>query len=127
MQLQKIRQENMKLTRKQQAGMKEAQLQKDILIPLFKAMKFRSLTLYDGGSLELGKDIVMWKEGDLRDRINYGVVVKARKISGRATGKSSPNEIYFQILQCFSAPFLDLAPNYLASKHRPRRKKGHAS
>ena len=35
------------------------------------------LTAFGGGNLERGKDIVMWKESDLGQRLNYGVVVKA--------------------------------------------------
>jgi hypothetical protein len=70
----------MAFTRQQISEMREAQLQKDVLIPLFKAMKFRGVTSYGGGSLELGKDVVMWKEEQPRERVNYGVVVKAERI-----------------------------------------------
>jgi len=108
----------MAISGKQIAQMKEAQFQEEVLIPLFRAMKFKSITRYDGGSLELGKDLVMWKEEDLQERVNYGVVVKAKKISGKATGKGSANEAYFQIRQCFSAPFLDLASTEEQIVHR---------
>ena len=97
----------MAFTRQQISEMREAQLQKDVLIPLFKAMKFRGVTSYGGGSLELGKDVVMWKEEQPRERVNYGVVVKAERISGKATGKGSANEVYFQIMQCLNEPYPD--------------------
>ena len=98
----------MAFTRQRLAEMRATQLQKDVLLPLSKAMKFRGLTLYHGGGLELGKDLVMRKEGELRERLRYGVVVQAEKVSGKATGKGSANEVYFQIMQCFNEPYADV-------------------
>jgi predicted HTH domain antitoxin len=98
----------MALTRKGISEMNEAQLRKEVLIPLFRTMKFHSVAHYHGGTLELGKDITMWKEGELGERVNYGVVVKAAKVSGQATGKGSANEVLFQIMQCFNEPYADL-------------------
>ncbi|HEX8177785.1 MAG TPA: hypothetical protein VF543_22040 [Pyrinomonadaceae bacterium] len=90
--------------------MKEVPLQKDILIPLFRAMGFRDVKHYHGGPNELGKDIVMWREEELRERINYGVVVKADKITGQASStKNSANEVLFQILQAFNETYPDLS------------------
>lgn len=97
----------MAFTRSQITEMKEGELQKQVLIPLFRAMRFRDVQLYHGGSLEQGKDIVMWKPDELRERLNYGVVVKAGKISGQASGKSSAAEVRFQIEQCFNTSFAD--------------------
>lgn len=98
----------MAFTREHISQMNEAHLRTQVLIPLFRAMKFRSVMHYHGGILELGKDIVMWKEGELGERVNYGVVVKAEKISGQASGKGSANEVFFQIMQCFNEPFADI-------------------
>jgi hypothetical protein len=53
--------------------MTEAQFQREVLIPLFKAMRFHAITSYGGGNLELGKDLVMWRKEDLRERVNYGI------------------------------------------------------
>ena len=86
--------------------MKEDQLQKQVLVPLFVAMGFQDVTIYQGAS-ELGKDIVMWKPGDLGERVNYAVVAKARKISGKAAGTSSAAEVRFQIEQAFGNPWPD--------------------
>ncbi len=87
--------------------MKEAEFQNSILIPLFRAMKFRDVTAFGGGSLELGKDIVMWKEGDVEERVNYGVVVKAVRISGKAKGKDTASEVLNQIRQCLTSEYPD--------------------
>lgn len=97
----------MSLTQKQLSEMNEDQLRTSILLPLFKAMGFLDVHHYHGGTLELGKDIVMWKPGDIDERVNYGVVVKASKITGRASGSSSAAEVRFQIEQCFSKPYSD--------------------
>ena len=105
-------------TLEQLAKMSEAQFQKDVLIPLFKAMGFRGITSYGGGPLELGKDVVMWREEDLRERVNYGVVVKAERISGKAAGKSSAAEVNFQIEQTFGAPFIDITSTEEQRVHR---------
>lgn len=53
-------------TQEQIDAMSEAQLREIVLIPLFRAMKFREVTHFHGGTLEQGKDIVMWKEGGFR-------------------------------------------------------------
>ena len=108
----------MALTRQRISEMNEAQLRKEVLIPLFRAMKFHSVMHYHGGTLELGKDITMWKEGDLGERVNYGVVVKAEKVSGQATGKGSANEVLFQVMQCFNEPYADISSTEQQRVHR---------
>jgi hypothetical protein len=95
------------LTREQLADMDEEQLRTQVLIPLFRKMGFRDVCPYHGGPLEQGKDIVMWKPGDIRERVNYSVVIKAERISGKASGKSSAAEVRFQIEQCFSKTYPD--------------------
>src|SRR6266478_109778 len=98
--------ELMAITRGKLSTMKEDQLQKEVLIPLLASMGFNDVRLHQG-STELGKDIVMWKSGDLSERVNYAVVAKAKKITGKATGKSSAAEVFFQIEQAFGNPWLD--------------------
>jgi hypothetical protein len=89
------------------ANMKEAELQSEVLIPLFRAMGFRDVTPHQGAS-ELGKDLVMWKPGDLGERVNYAVVAKAKRISGKAKGSSSSAaNVRFQIEQAFNSPYVD--------------------
>lgn len=97
----------MTLTRAKLDRMKEERLQTEVLIPLFTAMGFRDVYQYHGGPLEQGKDIVMWKQGELGDRINYGVIVKTKNITGKASGKSSAAEVHFQIDECFAQPYRD--------------------
>ncbi len=97
----------MLLTQTQMQQMSEEDLRKKVLIPLFKAMGYLDVMGHHGGSQEQGKDIVMWKPGDFRDRVNYAVVVKAAKISGKAKGKSSAAEVRFQVDQALGLPFKD--------------------
>src|SRR5689334_8394091 len=96
----------MSWTREQISKMKEVQLQKDILAPLFRAMGFKDVHINQGPN-EIGKDIVMWRPGIFGERENYAVVVKAKKISGKAIGNSSAANVRFQIEQAFGEPFDD--------------------
>lgn len=94
-------------TRSGLRALKETALQSEVLIPLFTKMGFRDVHLYHGGSMEQGKDIVMWKAGDFGERINFAVVVKAERITGKASGKSSAAEVATQIQQAFGGQYLD--------------------
>jgi hypothetical protein len=96
----------MAITKAQLSAMKEAQLQTQVLIPLFQSMGFQHVHLRQG-STELGKDIVMWKPGELGERVNYAVVAKAKPVSGKASGPSSAANVRFQIEQAFGNPWLD--------------------
>jgi hypothetical protein len=97
----------MALTRSELAELDETQLRTRVLIPLFKAMGFRDIERYHGGSQEHGKDIIMWRPEGLRERVNYGVVVKAKRVSGKASGTSSAGEVRIQIEQYFDKPYPD--------------------
>ncbi|MBA3572394.1 MAG: hypothetical protein H0W34_10575, partial [Pyrinomonadaceae bacterium] len=94
------------ITREQLGRISEDRLRKEILIPLFAQMGYGDVFEYHGGPLEQGKDIVMWKSGELRDRLNYSVVVKT-KVNGRASGAGSAGEVVAQIQQCFASPYRD--------------------
>src|ERR1041384_7780216 len=94
------------ITRTKLATMKEKELQRDVLVPLFEAWGFHDVEVHQG-TTEAGKDLVMWKPGDLGERLNYAVVVKAKPISGKAAGKSSAAEVRFQIEQAFSTEWYD--------------------
>jgi len=101
-----------RLTREALGAMREDQLQADVLIPLFKAMGFRDV-FRTHGSGEQGQDIVMWRPDDVRGRINFAAVVKATKITGRADGRGSAANVFFQIRQAFGHEYQDpttLAP-----------------
>lgn len=97
----------MALGKEQVQALNEAELRLKVLIPLFRAMGFRDVFHYHGGALEHGKDIVMWKPDELGERINYGVVVKATKLSGKVSGPSTAGEVLTQIQQCLNNPFKD--------------------
>lgn len=85
-------------------GLSEQDLCLQVLIPLFQEMGYRDVRYYHGGVLEQGKDIVMWKADELRDRVNYAVVVKAEKISGAANIVSV---VAFQAQQALGSDFVD--------------------
>lgn len=78
-----------------------------LLLQLFAAMGFQDVFHYHGGSLEQGKDITMWKAGDLGERVNYAVVVKRGNVTGKAAGKGGAGEIETQVRQCFGTAFRD--------------------
>ena len=94
------------ITRTKLATMKEKEPQRDVLVPLFEAWGFHDVEVHQG-TTEAGKDLVMWRPGDLGERLNYAVVVKAKPISGKAAGKSSAAEVRFQIEQAFSSEWYD--------------------
>lgn len=87
--------------------MKEAEFQNSVLIPLFRAMGFHDVTAFGGGNLERGKDIVMWKESDLGQRLNYGVVVKAKKITGNAETNHGAMNVLNQVRQMLKSTYLN--------------------
>jgi len=97
------------LTRERIEGMKEAELRKEVLIPLFDAMAFQGVHETHGGSGEQGKDIVMWRQDELGERVNYGVVVLVTRITGRAEGSgSTSSKVQFQVQQCLRSGYHNL-------------------
>src|SRR4051812_4156623 len=98
----------MSFTKDQIKNMEEKPLREQVLIPLFKEMGFNDVYHYDGGPGEKGKDIVMWTQGKINERINYAVVVKSKKVSGKASGTNSAGDVCTQIQQAFGRNYLDL-------------------
>lgn len=94
-------------TKEQISKMKEEEFQNTVLIPLFHKMGFRDVTAFGGGSLELGKDIVMWKTDDLGQRVNYGVVVKAKKITGNAETNNGAMNVLNQVRQMLKTSYIN--------------------
>jgi hypothetical protein len=94
-------------TRDQIGHLPEAELRTTVLLPLLKAMGYLDVFEYHGGTLEQGKDLVMWKRDPLQGRVNYAVVAKAQKISGAAEGKDSSGGLVMQIQQSFGRPYSD--------------------
>ena len=83
--------------------LKEDELRRKILMPLFERMGYRGIQDHHGGALEQGKDLVMWKVEEIRGRVNYAVVVKAQRISG----STKTGEVLTQIQECLGSEFID--------------------
>lgn len=94
-------------TKDQISKMKEEEFQNAVLIPLFRKMGFQDVKRFDGGNLERGKDIVMWKPSDLGQRLNFGVVVKAVKITGNAKTSEGAMNVLNQVRQMLKNPYLN--------------------
>jgi hypothetical protein len=92
------------LTRSKFDQMKEAEFSKEVLQPLLKAMGYKDVFEYHGGSGEKGKDIVCWEVDELGLRRNMALVVKAVRLSGKVAVAS---EVAAQIQQAFNDPYLD--------------------
>ncbi len=96
------------LTKESMQKMKEDELCRKVLLPLFTEMGFQDVFYNHGGAGEQGKDIVFWKKDELQSRINYAVVVKATTITGQAkSGKGTAGEVATQIQQAFGSEYLD--------------------
>ena len=95
------------LTRERLIGMDEAQLRRDVLVPLFREMGFKDVFEYHGQAMEQGKDIVMWNADPAGTRLNYVAVVKAKPISGQVAGKGGAGEVCVQVHQSFGSPYVD--------------------
>jgi len=88
--------------------MSEADLRLKVLKPLFEKMGFSDVFHHHGGAGEQGKDFTMWKRGELGERENFAVVVKAERITGGANPRpASATTVSSQVNQCFGAPFAD--------------------
>jgi len=88
--------------------MDDSALRKEVLFPLLKAMGYKDIHEYHGGSGEQGKDIVCWKPDELGSRQNLAIVVKATKMSGKARAISgAAGEVQTQIRQCFGSTYVD--------------------
>src|SRR5437016_355755 len=98
----------MRFARQEILEMDEAKLRLEVLKPLFEKMGFIDVFHHHGGQGEKGKDFVMWKKGELDERINYAVVVKAVRITGKAdAGPGNAGGVAAQIQQAFGQRFLD--------------------
>lgn len=85
-------------------ALKELTFKDKVLIPYFRELGYDFVRDFHGPN-ELGKDIVMSKNNVFGKKINYAVVIKAKKINGRASGDIS--EISTQVNQAFGSSYLD--------------------
>jgi hypothetical protein len=91
-------------TRAALEALTEDDLRNEVLIPLFRRMGFHDVR-HNHGSIELGKDIVMWAPDALRMREDYAVVAKRGKISGRSSGASSASEVASQVRRALGSTY----------------------
>ena len=87
--------------------MKEAELRKEVLLPLLQAMQYMDVVEYHGPHEE-GKDIVCFWRDKLGYRKNLALVVKAVRLTGQAKStRGSLPEVLTQVQQCFGKAFID--------------------
>jgi hypothetical protein len=95
----------MLLTREALASMDEAQLRREVLDPLFRAMGYKGVR-ETHGSTERGKDFIMWEENRLGEREYSSVVALATAITGRAQGSgSTAAKVAHQVRQSLGSTF----------------------
>ncbi len=87
-------------------GLDEQDLCELVLVPLLARMNYRDVR-YAHGTLEHGKDIVFTAEEPLAGRRTYCATVKKTKLSGSVSSSRSIREVFFQIKQALSSPFID--------------------
>jgi hypothetical protein len=102
-------------SREELRKLKEIPFCKQVLVPLFEAMKYRDVRFTGGGPLEQGKDITMWEANSLDQRINIAVVAKAGNITGSV---ASAGEVVTQIQQCLGSTFFENASSAPQTVHR---------
>jgi len=81
---------------KKLASLKEDEFRVNILIPLFREKGYQNVR-DNHSARELGKDIIMWKNDDIFGKLNYAVVIKAGKITGKVNGNDSFSIVETQV------------------------------
>jgi hypothetical protein len=89
------------------AELSEAELRRDLLIPLLGRMQYQAATEYHGPR-EHGKDIVCFEIDRLQDRRYLGVVAKVGDLTGSASDRNGLMTVLNQTEQCFNEPYFDL-------------------
>lgn len=90
------------LTKDVMQRMNEADLRHHVIIPMMEQMGYKGVFEWHGGSGELGKDIVGWKEDSLGNRKNLAIVAKAERISA-----GQARRVVDQAIQAFNTGFSD--------------------
>jgi Restriction endonuclease len=98
--------------------LRELELIRQILIPLFEKMGFKDVDFHHGGVSEKGKDVAMWEPALTGARVNWAVVVKRGKISAAVTGSDSAGTVSTQVRQSFRQPFSDKVTGEDRAVHR---------
>ncbi len=87
-------------------GLTEAELSELVLIPLFRQMKYSDIR-YTHGTLEYGKDILFCTSSPLEGTVHYCATVKRYPLSGSVSSSKSIHEVFFQVSQALTEPFID--------------------
>lgn len=98
--------------------LRELELIRQVLIPLFEKMGFKDVDFHHGGVSEKGKDVTMWEPALTGARVHWAVVVKRGKISAAVTGSDSAGTVSTQVRQSFSEPFSDKVTGEDRTVHR---------
>jgi len=89
-------------------GLSEADLRKNVLIPLFRKMGFNDVIEYHGGGAEKGKDIIYYTIDGFGDKEYTGVVVKIGDITGSVSSSMGAKNILFQVEQTLQEEYTDV-------------------
>lgn len=96
-----------KFTKESIQSLSEDDLRRQIVIPLFQAMKF---TVYEThGALEFGKDLVVYNRDNTGEITYSAVQIKTRDIHGRAASSGNIRAIINQCEAAFDVPFIDVS------------------
>lgn len=95
-----------KYTKEYIQSLSEDELRKQIVIPLFQAMKF---TVYEThGALEFGKDLVIYNRDSTGEIVYSAVQIKAKDIHGRVASSGNIRTVINQCETAFEIPFIDV-------------------
>src|ERR1700687_2315161 len=86
-------------------GLTEEELCELVLIPLLAAQGYRDIR-YTHGFLEAGKDITFGYDDPLGGYLHLCATVKRYPLTGSVSSSRSMHEVYFQINQALTEPFL---------------------
>ncbi|MFC2003213.1 TSCPD domain-containing protein [Chloroflexota bacterium] len=84
----------------------EDELRRQVVTPLFEAMKF---IVYDThGALEFGKDLVIYNRDSTGEIVYSAVQIKIKAIHGRAASSGNIRTVINQCENAFEIPFIDV-------------------
>jgi hypothetical protein len=87
-------------------SLKEDELRELVLIPLFGALGYSDIRSTHG-ILEAGKDIVFARVDPIEGSKYLCATVKAHRLSGSVSNSKAIREIYFQVKQALTEPFVN--------------------
>lgn len=88
-------------------ALSEAELRRDVLMPLLSLMGFHAPTERHG-PMERGKDIICFDVDRLGNRFNLAIVAKCDDLTGSVSDSRGVREVVYQVEQAFREPVRDL-------------------